>query len=115
MVWWAYPSKGVWSSTQFHKEPEAHAFPFHTKFLAERLAMDDSNSYIITTHNPYFLETILDKVPDEDLSVYVARNDGGVSEFRSLEASKIREIIAEGPTSSWRSGLWNDLGGVPSG
>ncbi len=78
------------------EEPEAHAFPFYTKFLAERLAMDDSNSYIITTHNPYFLETIVGKVPDEDLSIYVARNEGGVSEFRSLEASKIREIIAEG-------------------
>ncbi|RDD53693.1 MAG: ATP-binding protein, partial [Candidatus Korarchaeota archaeon NZ13-K] len=78
------------------EEPEAHAFPFYVKFLAERLAMNESNSYIITTHNPYFLETIVDKVPDADLSVYVARNEGGVSEFRSLEASEIREIIAEG-------------------
>jgi len=78
------------------EEPEAHAFPSYTKFLAERLAMEDSNSYMITTHNPYFLETIVDKVPDEDLAIYVARNEGGVSEFRSVRASRIREIIAEG-------------------
>ncbi len=31
-----------------------------------------------------------------DLAIYVARNKGGVSEFRSLRASKIREIIVEG-------------------
>ncbi len=80
------------------EEPEAHEFPFYTKFLAERLAMEESNSYMITTarDNPYFLETIVDKVPDEDLAIYVVRNEGGVSEFRSVRASEIRELIAEG-------------------
>ncbi len=78
------------------EEPEAHAFPYYTRFLAERLAMDRSNSYLITTHNPYFLETPVDKVPDEDIAVYLARSEGGVSEYTRVEASEIRDMIAEG-------------------
>ncbi len=78
------------------EEPEAHAFPYYTKFLAERLAMDRSNSYLITTHNPYFLETLVDKVPDEDLTVYLARREGGASRYSRVEVSEIRDMIVEG-------------------
>ncbi|MHA1431827.1 MAG: AAA family ATPase [Candidatus Freyarchaeota archaeon] len=47
------------------EEPEAHASPNYTKFLAEKIALDTSNQYFISTHNPYFLLSILEKAPKD--------------------------------------------------
>jgi len=34
------------------EEPEAHAFPYYTKLLAERIALDEGgNQFFISTHN----------------------------------------------------------------
>ena len=44
------------------EEPEAHAFPYYTKYLAELIALNENkNQYFITTHNPYFLLTLIEK------------------------------------------------------
>jgi AAA15 family ATPase/GTPase len=77
------------------EEPEVHSFPFYTKLLAERIALN-KNSFVVTTHNPYFLETIIDKVPKYELSVYLARARGMRSEYTAVDISRIKEIIAEG-------------------
>jgi len=54
------------------EEPEAHAFPYYTKFLAERIALDkNNNQYFISTHNPYFLLSIIEKTPKEELAVFL--------------------------------------------
>ena len=53
------------------EEPEAHAFPAYTKFLAERIALDEGNQYFITTHNPYLLLSLVEKTPKENLAVFV--------------------------------------------
>ncbi|MGC8944552.1 MAG: AAA family ATPase [Anaerolineae bacterium] len=53
------------------EEPESHAFPYYTKYLAERIALDDSNQYFISTHNPYLLIPLLEKTPAEELAVFV--------------------------------------------
>jgi len=39
-------------------EPESNTFPFYTKFLAERMALDVSNQIFLTTHNPYLLLSV---------------------------------------------------------
>ena len=54
-------------------EPEANTFPFYTKYLAERIALDTSNQFFITTHNPYLLSSVVEKTPMKDLNVFVAR------------------------------------------
>ncbi|NJK86128.1 MAG: ATP-binding protein [Bacteroidales bacterium] len=36
-------------------EPESNTFPFYTKYLAELIALDKTNQFFITTHNPYLL------------------------------------------------------------
>jgi len=77
------------------EEPEAHSFPFYTKFLAERIALSD-NSYIVTTHNPYFLETLVEKIPEGDISVYLSRASGWETKYERREVSEIRRIVAEG-------------------
>lgn len=53
------------------EEPEAHAFPYYTKFLAERISLDNSNQYFISTHNPYFLLSLLEKTPKEDIGIFI--------------------------------------------
>ena len=46
------------NSTLLLDEPEANTFPFYTTYLAERIALDETNQFFLTTHNPYILESI---------------------------------------------------------
>lgn len=84
------------NSTILMEEPEVHSFPFYTKLLAERIAINKSNRFIITTHNPYFLETFVDKVPENELSIYLSATRGIRSEYKPIDVGKVKEIIAEG-------------------
>ncbi|RLF13925.1 MAG: hypothetical protein DRJ97_07150, partial [Thermoprotei archaeon] len=43
-----YTNKGAVIALE---EPEAHAFPYHTKVLAESIALHKDNQYLISTHN----------------------------------------------------------------
>ncbi len=45
----------------FFDEPRSNTFPFYTKFLAERIALDESNQFFLTTHNPYLLLSLVEK------------------------------------------------------
>jgi hypothetical protein len=49
------------NSTLVMEEPEAHSFPFYTKYLGERTAKESKNQLFIATHNPYLLTSILEK------------------------------------------------------
>lgn len=55
------------------EEPEVHAFPYYTKFFAEKVALnkDSNNQYFFSTHNPYFLMPLLQKA--KDVNVYATR------------------------------------------
>lgn len=52
-------------------EPDANTFPFYTKHLAERIALDATNQFFITTHNPYLLCSVAQKTQPEDLAIFV--------------------------------------------
>lgn len=53
------------------EEPEAHAFPYYTKHLGERIALDENkNQYFIATHNPYLLTAIWEKSAPGDVAVF---------------------------------------------
>ena len=54
-------------------EPEANTFPFYTKYLAEQIALGDSNQFFITTHNPYLLSSVVEKAAQQDVQVFVTR------------------------------------------
>lgn len=54
------------------EEPESHSFPYYTKFLAERIALDENNNqYFISTHNPYFLLSVLEKANKDEVRVFI--------------------------------------------
>ncbi len=75
------------------EEPEAHAFPFYTKHLAELIALDETNQYFITTHNPYFLLTLIEKTPKKDLAVYVTYYEDYQTKVKKMSEKKIQEIL----------------------
>jgi energy-coupling factor transporter ATP-binding protein EcfA2 len=74
-------------------EPEANTFPFYTKYLAERIALDDSNQFFISTHNPYVLMSIIEKTPKSDLAVHVARMKNYRTELRLLSDQELEEAL----------------------
>ncbi len=75
------------------EEPEAHAFPFYTKQMAEMIALDDSNQYFISTHNPYFLGPLIEKSKKEDISVFIVYFENYQTKVRQLEMGEIEEIM----------------------
>jgi hypothetical protein len=74
-------------------EPEANTFPFYTKYLAERIALDETNQFFLTTHNPYVLMSIIEKTPKADLAVYVTRMKNYRTELRLLEETELSEAL----------------------
>jgi len=53
------------------EEPEAHAFPLYTKYLAEHIALDSANQYFLSTHDPFFLRSLVEKTPLDEIAVFV--------------------------------------------
>lgn len=74
-------------------EPETNIFPFYTKYLAERIALDESNQFFITTHNPYMLSSIVQKTQPKDLSVFVVRMDKFETTLAKIPESRLPELL----------------------
>ncbi|HMO65751.1 MAG TPA: AAA family ATPase, partial [Verrucomicrobiota bacterium] len=81
-------------------EPEANTFPFYTKYLAERIALDETNQFFLTTHNPYVLMSIIEKTPTADLAVYVTRMRNYRTEVHLLTGEELVEALDLGMACS---------------
>ena len=80
-------------SVLIFEEPESKAFPYHTKQLAELIALDEQdNQYFISTHNPYLLLPILEKVPKEEISVNITYFDHYETKIRKLTSQELEEL-----------------------
>lgn len=75
------------------KEPEAHSFPYYTKYLAERIALDKRNQYFISTHNPYLLLTLIEKTPTNDLAVYITYYENYQTKVKMLSTNELDKIL----------------------
>jgi AAA15 family ATPase/GTPase len=79
------------------EEPEAHAFPYYTKYLAESIAFDkNNNQYFVSTHNPYFLASILEKAPKRDVAIFVAHMKDYQTKAKLLSQKDIQDIWKRG-------------------
>jgi len=79
------------------EEPEAHAFPYYTKYLAEIIALDKNhNQYFMSTHNPYFLLSILEKTPKKDVAVFLTHMEDYQTKVKALTEADIKEILEKG-------------------
>lgn len=76
------------------EEPESHAFPYHTKYLAEVIALDEAdNQYFISTHNPYFLLPLLEKSSKDDVAVFVTYYEAYQTKVRPLSQQEIQDTL----------------------
>jgi len=78
------------------EEPEAHAFPYYTKYLAERIVLDkNNNQYFVSTHNPYFLTSVLEKTPKEEVAIFVTTLQDYQTKVKFLTEKQKEEILAD--------------------
>ncbi|MCJ7457505.1 MAG: AAA family ATPase [candidate division Zixibacteria bacterium] len=75
------------------EEPEAHAFPYYTKFLAEIIARDETNQYFISTHNPYFLLSLIEKSPKDDIGIFVTYFRDYQTKVKILSQEELSEVL----------------------
>ncbi len=71
------------------EEPEVHAFPYYTKFFAEKVALNknNKNQYFFSTHNPYFLMPLLEKT--KDVNVFATKWENFQTNIYRLDNEKI--------------------------
>ncbi len=82
------------NATVLFDEPESNTFPFYTKYFAERLALDETNQFFLTTHNPYLVESIVAKSKPEDLNIAVTFMDEQYeTKTRVLEREEILDLM----------------------
>jgi predicted ATPase len=76
------------------EEPETHMFPFYVKCLAEKIAQGNKgNQYFVSTHNPYFLISLLEKAPKKDVNVFVTFTERNETRVRMLTDEQKEEIL----------------------
>ena len=75
------------------EEPETHAFPFYVKLLAESIAMDKKNQYFISTHNPYFAISVIEKTPIKDINVIIVNYENYQTKVNIVALDKLSEIL----------------------
>ncbi|KPV61903.1 MAG: recombination protein F [Candidatus Bathyarchaeota archaeon BA2] len=79
------------------EEPEAHAFPHYTKYLAEVIALDkNENQYFISTHNPYFLLSVLEKTPKNEIAIFNTHLENYQTKVKALTEDEMKEVLEKG-------------------
>jgi AAA15 family ATPase/GTPase len=74
-------------------EPETNTFPFYTKFLGEQIALDKTNQFFITTHNPYLLLSLIEKSKFEDLNVCIAQMKDYQTQVTVLNEEQVSKVL----------------------
>lgn len=74
-------------------EPDSNTFPFYTKYIAEKIALDEHNQFFITTHNPYLLLNLIEKSTSENLNLCIAQMKDFKTTITSLKVEQVEEIL----------------------
>ncbi|MEX0569171.1 MAG: AAA family ATPase [Candidatus Njordarchaeota archaeon] len=86
--------KRIYSQAIFGlEEPESKSYPYYTKILAEQIAFDRKNTYLISTHNPYLLHSLLEKTRQDEIGVFLTRIKSSRTIVQELKEEHIRKII----------------------
>lgn len=80
-------------SVNIFEEPEAHTFPYYTKLIAERIAMDETNQYFLNTHNPYMLLSLVEKTKMKDIAVFVTYLEDYKTKVKSVPKNKLGKLL----------------------
>jgi AAA15 family ATPase/GTPase len=79
------------------EEPESNAFPYYTKYLGERIALDTTNQFFIATHNPYLLSAIIEKSRKEDVQVFITYFKDYETRVKPLSTNQLSELMEADP------------------
>jgi hypothetical protein len=79
------------------EEPESNAFPYYTKYLGERIALDQTNQFFIATHNPYLLSAIIEKTRKEDVQVFITYFKDFQTHVKPLAPDQLVELMEADP------------------
>lgn len=74
-------------------EPESNTFPFYTKYLAESIALDATNQFFITTHNPYLLLNLIEKSKTADINVCIAEMKDYQTKLHVLNEEQVTKVL----------------------
>jgi predicted ATPase len=91
------------NSTLIFEEPESHSFPYYTKYLGEKIGFDSTNQYFISTHNPYLLISLLEKVEKNSVNVFVTYFEDYQTKAKLLTSNQISEIMVYDPFFNLKS------------
>ena len=81
-------------SVLLFEEPESHAFPYYTNFLAERIALAKTNNqYFISTHNPYLLLSILEKAHKDDIAIFITYFEDDQTKVKRMSEKELEELM----------------------
>jgi predicted ATPase len=79
------------------EEPESNAFPYYTKYLGERIALDRTNQFFIATHNPYLLSAVIEKARKEDVQVFITYFKDFQTLVKPLTVNQLSELMEADP------------------
>ncbi|GBD34326.1 DNA replication and repair protein RecF [bacterium HR35] len=83
------------NSVLVFEEPEAHSFPYYVSSLSEIIANDtNNNQYFISTHNPYFLISLLEKTAYEDINVFITKLEEYETKLFKVSEKGIKEMLS---------------------
>jgi AAA domain, putative AbiEii toxin, Type IV TA system len=79
------------------EEPESHSYPGYIMQLAERMVAHESNQFFVTTHSPYFFDSVLENmVPYEslmpELAVFVVYYKDFQTKIRQMSDEEVRGL-----------------------
>ena len=74
------------------EEPESHVSPFYVRDIAQRIARDTDNQYLMVTHNPYFLIPLIEKTKLADLNVFVTYLEDYQTKLKRLSRHDVSEL-----------------------
>lgn len=80
-------------STILLDEPDSNTFPFYTKNLAEKIALDETNQFFITTHNPYLLLSLIEKSKEEELNICITQMKNYKTILFVLNKNQISKVL----------------------
>jgi predicted ATPase len=98
MIFYVTAIKSNKDSTIIFEEPESNSFPFYTKDLAEKIGQDPGNNqYFLSTHNPYFLEPLVEKTPSDDMAVFLVHFKDYETRVKNLGDDNLSELLEMDP------------------
>ncbi|MEQ8687062.1 MAG: AAA family ATPase [Imperialibacter sp.] len=93
IVFYSMAIKSNENSTLLLDEPESNTFPFYTKILGESIALDESNQFFITTHNPYLLLSLIEKSKSADLNVCLVQMKDFKTVVTVLDEKQLSKVL----------------------